>query len=164
MSGADGGGRTHTSSRIPDFESSASANSATSARPYRYNSVRGCCKQDRQHDRRQQCGSSYWSNAPVWKTGSQAGIPPSLLWVGTTPWRLRLRMNNDGSAECGPPATGNDSRFWSEGTRYLVQVRRSSVSLCKLQTASPVWVARKTLPSLLACVLNPGCRRRRRTK
>ena len=29
--GADGGGRTHTSSRIPDFESSASANSATSA-------------------------------------------------------------------------------------------------------------------------------------
>jgi hypothetical protein len=30
-SGADGGGRTHTSSRILDFESSASANSATSA-------------------------------------------------------------------------------------------------------------------------------------
>ena len=30
-SGADGGGRTHTSLRIPDFESSASANSATSA-------------------------------------------------------------------------------------------------------------------------------------
>src|SRR5437867_2556743 len=30
--GADGGGRTHTSLRIPDFESSASANSATSAR------------------------------------------------------------------------------------------------------------------------------------
>jgi hypothetical protein len=30
-SGADGGGRTHTSSRIPDFESGASANSATSA-------------------------------------------------------------------------------------------------------------------------------------
>jgi hypothetical protein len=29
--GADGGGRTHTSSRIPDFESGASANSATSA-------------------------------------------------------------------------------------------------------------------------------------
>ena len=29
--GADGGGRTHTSSRILDFESSASANSATSA-------------------------------------------------------------------------------------------------------------------------------------
>ena len=29
--GADGGGRTHTSLRIPDFESSASANSATSA-------------------------------------------------------------------------------------------------------------------------------------
>jgi hypothetical protein len=31
FSGADGGGRTHTSLRIPDFESSASANSATSA-------------------------------------------------------------------------------------------------------------------------------------
>ena len=29
--GADGGGRTHTLSRVPDFESSASANSATSA-------------------------------------------------------------------------------------------------------------------------------------
>src|SRR5450756_2939522 len=29
--GADGGGRTHTPFRIPDFESSASANSATSA-------------------------------------------------------------------------------------------------------------------------------------
>ena len=29
--GADGGGRTHTSSRTPDFESGASANSATSA-------------------------------------------------------------------------------------------------------------------------------------
>jgi hypothetical protein len=31
FNGADGGGRTHTSSRIPDFESGASANSATSA-------------------------------------------------------------------------------------------------------------------------------------
>src|SRR6266446_2768479 len=31
LGGADGGGRTHTSLRIPDFESSASANSATSA-------------------------------------------------------------------------------------------------------------------------------------
>ena len=31
QNGADGGGRTHTSLRIPDFESSASANSATSA-------------------------------------------------------------------------------------------------------------------------------------
>ena len=31
VDGADGGGRTHTSSRIPDFESGASANSATSA-------------------------------------------------------------------------------------------------------------------------------------
>ena len=31
FSGADGGGRTHTPFRIPDFESSASANSATSA-------------------------------------------------------------------------------------------------------------------------------------
>ena len=31
LDGADGGGRTHTSSRIPDFESGASANSATSA-------------------------------------------------------------------------------------------------------------------------------------
>src|SRR5215468_5716696 len=30
--GADGGGRTHTLLRVPDFESSASANSATSAR------------------------------------------------------------------------------------------------------------------------------------
>ena len=30
-SGADGGGRTHTLLRVPDFESSASANSATSA-------------------------------------------------------------------------------------------------------------------------------------
>jgi hypothetical protein len=30
-SGADGGGRTHTPFRVPDFESSASANSATSA-------------------------------------------------------------------------------------------------------------------------------------
>src|SRR5713226_7235942 len=29
--GADGGGRTHTLLRVPDFESSASANSATSA-------------------------------------------------------------------------------------------------------------------------------------
>ena len=29
--GADGGGRTHTPLRVPDFESSASANSATSA-------------------------------------------------------------------------------------------------------------------------------------
>ena len=29
--GADGGGRTHTTLRLPDFESSASANSATSA-------------------------------------------------------------------------------------------------------------------------------------
>ena len=29
--GADGGGRTHTLSRVLDFESSASANSATSA-------------------------------------------------------------------------------------------------------------------------------------
>ena len=29
--GAGGGGRTHTSSRIPDFESGASANSATPA-------------------------------------------------------------------------------------------------------------------------------------
>ena len=29
--GADGGGRTHTLSRVPDFESGASANSATSA-------------------------------------------------------------------------------------------------------------------------------------
>src|SRR2546428_9111496 len=29
--GADGGGRTHTPFRVPDFESSASANSATSA-------------------------------------------------------------------------------------------------------------------------------------
>jgi hypothetical protein len=29
--GADGGGRTHTLVRVPDFESSASANSATSA-------------------------------------------------------------------------------------------------------------------------------------
>ena len=29
--GADGGGRTHTASRLLDFESSASANSATSA-------------------------------------------------------------------------------------------------------------------------------------
>src|SRR5213592_4272401 len=29
--GADGGGRTHTASRPPDFESGASANSATSA-------------------------------------------------------------------------------------------------------------------------------------
>ena len=32
--GADGGGRTHTSLRIQDFESSASANSATSATVY----------------------------------------------------------------------------------------------------------------------------------
>ena len=31
--GADGGGRTHTLFRVPDFESSASANSATSALP-----------------------------------------------------------------------------------------------------------------------------------
>ncbi len=31
FSGADGGGRTHTLSRVLDFESSASANSATSA-------------------------------------------------------------------------------------------------------------------------------------
>jgi hypothetical protein len=31
INGADGGGRTHTLSRVPDFESSASANSATSA-------------------------------------------------------------------------------------------------------------------------------------
>src|SRR5437016_12672598 len=31
--GADGGGRTHTLSRVLDFESSASANSATSALP-----------------------------------------------------------------------------------------------------------------------------------
>ena len=31
LNGADGGGRTHTSLRIQDFESSASANSATSA-------------------------------------------------------------------------------------------------------------------------------------
>ena len=31
IDGADGGGRTHTLSRVPDFESSASANSATSA-------------------------------------------------------------------------------------------------------------------------------------
>src|ERR1017187_7393324 len=31
IDGADGGGRTHTTSRVPDFESSASANSATSA-------------------------------------------------------------------------------------------------------------------------------------
>ena len=31
FSGADGGGRTHTPLRVPDFESSASANSATSA-------------------------------------------------------------------------------------------------------------------------------------
>src|SRR5579864_6092241 len=31
LGGADGGGRTHTLLRVPDFESSASANSATSA-------------------------------------------------------------------------------------------------------------------------------------
>ena len=31
LNGADGGGRTHTLSRVLDFESSASANSATSA-------------------------------------------------------------------------------------------------------------------------------------
>jgi hypothetical protein len=31
FNGADGGGRTHTLSRVPDFESGASANSATSA-------------------------------------------------------------------------------------------------------------------------------------
>jgi hypothetical protein len=31
IDGADGGGRTHTTLRLPDFESSASANSATSA-------------------------------------------------------------------------------------------------------------------------------------
>jgi hypothetical protein len=31
LDGADGGGRTHTLSRVPDFESGASANSATSA-------------------------------------------------------------------------------------------------------------------------------------
>jgi hypothetical protein len=34
--GADGGGRTHTLSRVPDFESGASANSATSATVRQY--------------------------------------------------------------------------------------------------------------------------------
>ena len=45
IDGADGGGRTHTLLRVPDFESSASANSATSAlliinRLRRYGSLR----------------------------------------------------------------------------------------------------------------------------
>src|ERR1017187_8514622 len=39
--GADGGGRTHTLSRVPDFESGASANSATSATVRQYISSGG---------------------------------------------------------------------------------------------------------------------------
>ena len=39
--GADGGGRTHTLSRVPDFESGASASSATSATMRQYISADG---------------------------------------------------------------------------------------------------------------------------
>ena len=41
LDGADGGGRTHTLSRVPDFESGASANSATSATVRQYISSGG---------------------------------------------------------------------------------------------------------------------------
>jgi hypothetical protein len=47
MIGADGGGRTHTLVRVPDFESSASANSATSA------AVNSGCKLAKPHGRAQ---------------------------------------------------------------------------------------------------------------
>ena len=41
LDGADGGGRTHTLSRVPDFESGASASSATSATVCQYISSGG---------------------------------------------------------------------------------------------------------------------------
>ena len=41
--GADGGGRTHTTFRLLDFESSASANSATSAKPEEAGYQKGFC-------------------------------------------------------------------------------------------------------------------------
>ena len=41
LDGADGGGRTHTLSRVPDFESGASASSATSATVRQYISAGG---------------------------------------------------------------------------------------------------------------------------
>ena len=44
LGGADGGGRTHTLSRVPDFESSASANSATSASQVAEHASRSVCR------------------------------------------------------------------------------------------------------------------------